>query len=175
MIQAVSLTTTVPEWFVTFESLKEECLTRAQNLTQAEQQRAPSPGTWSVSQAIEHLIAMEKTFIGQAQRTAVLRLKNKPGAKGRIIVAAVGILVRLGLRIPTTADLNPHPQPHELSELASEWDKCRIALRTMVIQNSENSIWISHPVFGPMSSETAGKFLVTHINYHLKHLPTSKA
>ena len=117
---------------------------------------------------VGHLVLVEELLVSD-WRTAALQSLLTPGWRGSLLVGMVNAGMRSPVRIPTRPFLEPIG-PSDLPALTARWSAARERLPE-TFPATESSLWIIHPIFGPLSCKQMGTFLVAHLQYHLNHWP----
>ena len=158
-----------PSWLIEAQRLKTEVLDRLEQMSPEARQFSPSPQVWSAAQMVGHLVLVEELLVSDWRIAALQSPALKPNWRGSLLVGMVNAGMRGSIRIPTRPFLEPIGSS-DLGELSDRWSAARKRLPD-TFPTDASSLWIVHPIFGPLSRSQMGSFLVAHLHYHLDHWP----
>ncbi len=156
-------------WLSEAVSLKTQVLDRLGQMSLESRQHSSGPQAWSATQMVCHLVLVEELLVSDWRTAALNSPGLRPSWRGSLVVRMVNAGMRSPIRIPTRSFLEPSGDS-ELPDLQERWSAARQRLPSTFPSN-ESSLWIIHPIFGPLSCAQMGSFLVAHLRYHLNHWP----
>ena len=156
-------------WFAEAEALKTQILDQLERMSPEDRRLSIGPRAWSAAQVVGHLVQVEELLVNDWRDAAKKSPRRKPGRRGTLIVNMVNFAMTTRLRLPTRDFLEPTGSM-EFSDLADRWRTARKRL-PLTFPPDASALWIIHPLFGPLSCEQMGRFLVAHLRHHLKHWP----
>ena len=159
-----------PDWLAKATELKQVALERLAAAPNSERDVAPTPGSWSASGIVEHLILVEECVAGLWQERLKAVPNAKAGFKSEMLSRMVGfVFSNSGIRVPTVAELEP-VGGIGIEELTLRWTAARQRLTDTLPQDNQ-AAWVLHPALGPLSSTQMGRLITAHLNHHLRHWP----
>ena len=156
------------------EERRTEMINRLEALPDAEQMMPPTTLEWSALQVVEHLIMYEELVCNW--RARAVGATASPSWKGRGFVGLMTWIMRSRLRIPTLPELQPQSESTLLA-LCERWRVVRVNLRTgleAVTQERLPTVFILHPIAGPLNAMQVLQLLDAHLMYHQRHWPLEK-
>jgi hypothetical protein len=162
------------DWLTKATELKRVVIYRLAAMPETERAAVTSPGGWSASEVVEHLILVEET-IPSLWRERLLSVSSSKLTFRSVLLSRIISFVfsKTGLRVPTVTELEP-TGGLELDALESRWSEARSRLVAALPENP-NGPWVLHPAFGPLSSAQMGRVLTSHLEHHLQHWPTNSS
>jgi len=152
------------------EELRSALLTRLSAVDSSALNRKPVAGGWSAAQVLAHVIT--------AERLSVLYLRKKiqkpesiprSGAVAALKSWALGLFLKLPVKVSAPARSAEVPESAELSELERDWSEVRSELGDFLKgfppELASRAIY-KHPVAGRLNLEQTLRFLVDHLRRH---------
>jgi hypothetical protein len=136
----------------------------------------PSPGKWSISQIVTHIITSE--------RLTLLYMKKKSLGVDQLddsgwLESLKMILLRVSQRLPFLAFKAPRvvvehtPEPLSYEEAVKKWNTVRTAMKEFLEGIDEKHVRkkiYKHPIAGRLDAAQALEFCGEHIRHHLPQI-----
>lgn len=129
----------------------------------------PEPGSWSITEVVEHMVLGEEGVVGDFSRLAELPERRRGFVNWAGLRVVLGILrFRIRVKVPSRSMI-PRGDVG-LEELTVRWGSNHERLRTYVASLDQEGLKraiFRHPVSGPMTVEEGILLLGTHLDRHL--------
>jgi len=158
------------EWLDKATNLKEEMLSRLESMPQAQRTQTPPSGNKSAYGVVVDLVEFEERIAGEWRQKL---LKLSPLMLRFKCSKLSGVISLIRIMIVSEAPSSRKMEPQgviDLDKLRERWDSARDRLVSEIPDNPE-SLWILHPVMGPITSERTGRMIVSRLERHLRRWP----
>jgi uncharacterized damage-inducible protein DinB len=154
------------------ENQRVEVLNQVKLLSTEQLNRVPSPGKWSISQILTHILIAEQLSVRYMKKKAlgIDELENSG------IIASIRIgLLRFSQRIPAIKYKAPQvvvantPQAYPMNELSTRWEAHRkelLEFLNSIADKNVRKLVYKHPFAGRLNTKQALVFFREHINHH---------
>lgn len=161
---------TIEEQVKKLEDLKMVLMSRLSSLDTETLNRKPKAGGWSVAQVLFHVIQAERLSLEYlVKKTQKPEVIAKSGPIAFLKSRALGLFLKLPIKVAAPARTADVPDRAELETLAGEWDEVRAGwqsfLRDFPAEHIGRAVY-KHPRAGRLNLEQAVRFLVDHLRRH---------
>ena len=138
--------------------------------------QAPSPGSWSVAQAANHLYLSEKLSLAYLRKKMAYPEMIPPyHVKSWLSVALVKLVLKTNYKVkaPKTIDMWQSQEVYDVNELEVKWDELRSELFTYINESYpdfKNMLVFNHPFAGRLTMRQMLIFMVEHIDHHTRQI-----
>lgn len=158
--------------FDAIEEKKVEALRLVRALPEERQVAVPRPKDWSPRGVLHHLVISEEEIAGEEALEKAALLPAQRNRRAELFLPMAGMVMRLGLRVPTLPSLEPD-QTFPLSDVERRWQGVRHLLHERLSAHGEKAAhrpFALHPMVGPVSALQYLEITDAHLLYHLKQL-----
>ena len=162
------------EFEKTFKALqlqRENLLTSIKKISPEAYSQSPSPGKWSISQILTHLLTSERVSLSYMKKKSlgVEKLKDSGLVEAiRLWVMIISQRIPVKYKAPNVLVQNT-PEALPLDELIQQWDLVRgelVSFLTSIEEKNVRKIIYKHPIAGRLDARQAMVFFQEHIIHH---------
>jgi len=134
----------------------------------------PKAGQWNLLQVMRHLVTAEQQSLIYIKRKLIhaeTSSRTGIGASIRHLLLKMALYSPLKFKAPKVAEVGE--EAPDLDEMKAEWDAVRDEFRTIIEENSADTLTkavYKHPRAGLLNVKQALEFMEAHISHHQKQM-----
>jgi len=154
------------------ESRKTRFVTALEGFSPEQLDFRAEPQAWTPVQVGHHVVLAEQRTTDSIKKHRGMR-SGKRSWRYRVGNALLWLVLKTGLRVKNPVPEAAPDDDIDLTRLLEAWDKARDELETVLNETKERGLRyaaFNHPIAGPFNVEEALRFLVAHLDHHLRQL-----
>jgi hypothetical protein len=160
--------------FNNLEVLRAELEERFSGWSDSDFIKEPSPGKWSASQVVFHLINSEELSANYISKKLLAPEKlKKTGLKQNINSFLLNTFLKMPVKYKAPSVVAKSEDKYSKAELFDRWKKSRINFKTLILNIDEklyDDLLFKHPFAGRFNIYQTLTFIQEHIKHHIKQI-----